>query len=534
MSKIKLEKEIEVLFEESLEKTSDSPILSNFHQLLRKCYRKLHEPMRVAVVGSIKAGKSTLMNALLGERILTTGTLEATYNVNWLCYGTEPRLRIYFEDSRNPEEKSFENLQKITARLQEDDPEVARLTPTEKKQLQEYLNSIEYIQLNYASEILKTINLIDTPGLNSYYAKDSANTLKFLAQADAILYLFPYSLGEADSRAIEEFQGLGMSNASPINAIGVLTKVDNYYSAMEVDDPLAKGIEVSHNLTKNPALSRILYTIKPVCGLLACGAKALSDGEWQALVQLTQLTEEQLEDLTETIRGFWEDDDPSIPVSREQRKQLVDNLGIYGVLKAYEFIKMRTTTTKGELTEYLLQLSGLDKIIELLESHFGNRAYLIKLDKIFNQIDAAYYRDRNQLSNEDLNVLEGVADAFETIKNRSQSFQELEVVRNHYQSRLEFSDNELADLLSVTGEYGNSCAQRLGFKQAGKIEEIDQMITIVRQKIDHWRNRANYTLIGNSSTISSANTIIRSYEGILYRLQQAQVLIQQAKELLEQ
>jgi ribosome biogenesis GTPase A len=51
----------------------------DLHQIINKMGERLEEPLRVAVVGVMKAGKSTLMNALLKEKILYTATLEATY-----------------------------------------------------------------------------------------------------------------------------------------------------------------------------------------------------------------------------------------------------------------------------------------------------------------------------------------------------------------------------------------------------------------------------------------------------------------------
>ena len=39
---------------------------------------RLHEPLRLAIAGMVKAGKSTLLNAMLGEQIAPTDTGECT------------------------------------------------------------------------------------------------------------------------------------------------------------------------------------------------------------------------------------------------------------------------------------------------------------------------------------------------------------------------------------------------------------------------------------------------------------------------
>ena len=49
--------------------------------------RRLDEPLRVAVAGRVSAGKSTLVNALLSQRVVPVGAGECTQVVTWLRYG---------------------------------------------------------------------------------------------------------------------------------------------------------------------------------------------------------------------------------------------------------------------------------------------------------------------------------------------------------------------------------------------------------------------------------------------------------------
>lgn len=49
----------------------------------------------------------------------------------------------------------------------------------ENEDLKQYIDKIKYIEVPYPSEILKYVNIIDTPGLYSYYRKDSENTISF-------------------------------------------------------------------------------------------------------------------------------------------------------------------------------------------------------------------------------------------------------------------------------------------------------------------------------------------------------------------
>ena len=48
---------------------------------------RLHQPLRVAIAGRVKAGKSTLLNALIGERLAPTDAGECTTIPTWYRWG---------------------------------------------------------------------------------------------------------------------------------------------------------------------------------------------------------------------------------------------------------------------------------------------------------------------------------------------------------------------------------------------------------------------------------------------------------------
>jgi len=301
MNELTLHEQVDELFASAVKRTANLPALSDFHHLLQQCHERLNQPMRVAIVGLIKAGKSTLMNALLGETVVATGAVEATFNVNWLRYGEKPSLLVHFKDShRPPEPKLLEELETLTLRAEEN---------------RDYLLSIKYIEVYCPNQILQTFNLIDTPGLRSFYQDDSENTLNFLqlhgdeltevtkaeaSNADAVLYLFSHSLGAEDKSIVEQFQGPAVGQATPINAIGVLTKVDVY----EVPEPMTDGHRVARRLSEHGQVHNLFYTIYPVCGLLAWGAQTLTQDEFAISIELTQIPRSRVESLLQNVERF--------------------------------------------------------------------------------------------------------------------------------------------------------------------------------------------------------------------------------------
>ncbi len=56
---------------------------------------RLDEPLRVAIAGRVKAGKSTLLNALVGQELAPTDAGECTRIVTWYRDGVTYRVTLY-------------------------------------------------------------------------------------------------------------------------------------------------------------------------------------------------------------------------------------------------------------------------------------------------------------------------------------------------------------------------------------------------------------------------------------------------------
>ncbi len=514
-----LKERVDKLFKFVLEETRRSSALKSLHRELEAALERIEQPMRVAIVGLIKAGKSTLMNALLGETIVATGTVEATFNVNWLKYGERSSLVVHFKDGRPPEEKSLEDLEKLTRRSDE---------------YRDYLLAIKHIEVFYPNGILRTMNLIDTPGLASFYGVDSNNTRSFLelhgeeltatthreaANADAVLYLFSHSIAAEDAQMVEMFQGQKMGHVSPINSIGVLTRVDTLWR--QCDDVLDGGREIVSALQNDhPHLSRLFYSISPICGLLAWGAQTLTAEEFTTLTKLATLPEDRffqiLKDANRFATRVYED----VPISPKLREAVLDRLGQYGILQAYHILQSGTNDQQ-QLTQELLRSSGLPQLKDLILSHFGNRAFLIKLDTALRQIEIACFwaRQRTSVQGTDREILKRVEAGFGQLRDQEQGFNELRVLRDYYQGKLPFTSDEVQQLLQVTGEFGLSDRQRLGLSNTEgdpTESELQETLKKARTYAGYWRRRA--IDLGASREVEKASGILGdAYDHISYR-----------------
>ncbi len=112
--------------------------------------RRLEEPLRVAIAGRVKAGKSTLLNALVGERLAATDAGECTRVVTWYRHALGYRVTADLRPTGSME-LAFRRHDGAL------DIDLGGLA----------VESIERIEVGWPSQKLVDLTLIDTPGLGS-------------------------------------------------------------------------------------------------------------------------------------------------------------------------------------------------------------------------------------------------------------------------------------------------------------------------------------------------------------------------------
>jgi predicted GTPase len=125
----------------------------------------------VACVGQFKRGKSTLLNALVGERVLPAGIVPVTTVPTVLRYGRRRSARV--RTSRGGWEEA--------------DPDALEEYVSEERN-PENEKGIEAVEVFLPAPILASgMCLVDTPGLGSVFAGNTAATHAFIPHIDAAL-----------------------------------------------------------------------------------------------------------------------------------------------------------------------------------------------------------------------------------------------------------------------------------------------------------------------------------------------------------
>jgi len=127
----------------------------------------------LVVLGAFKRGKSTLINALLGEAVLPVAVIPLTSVVTILSYGERLTIEVRFHNGESRRITKPELVDYITEKG----------NPGNHKGVRE-------VEITYPSEYLRDgVRIIDTPGVGSVYSHNTEIAYNFLPQVDAAVFV---------------------------------------------------------------------------------------------------------------------------------------------------------------------------------------------------------------------------------------------------------------------------------------------------------------------------------------------------------
>jgi GTP-binding protein EngB required for normal cell division len=180
----------------------------------------------LAVLGQFKRGKSTLLNALLGQALLPTSVVPLTAIPTFLEYGSDLHIRVCYQDEKPVKEFRGESTEEAVSILQG--------YVTEEGNPKNRLGVMQVEILHPASILQHGLVLIDTPGIGSTFTHNTEATLSFLPQCDAALFVV-----SADPPLTEvEAEFLKAVKSRIARLFFIFNKVD-YLNEQEKDQALA-------------------------------------------------------------------------------------------------------------------------------------------------------------------------------------------------------------------------------------------------------------------------------------------------------
>ena len=160
----------------------------------------------LACIGQFKRGKSTLINALIGEPILPVGFIPVTAVPTVIRYGAQKKARIQFRDGAWQQIAATDLNQYVS---EEHNPENTK--------------GVGGAEVYVPSPLLSTgMCLVDTPGLGSVFTGNTAATQAFIPHIDAALVV----VGADPPLAGEELALVEAVGRQVENLILVLNKAD--------------------------------------------------------------------------------------------------------------------------------------------------------------------------------------------------------------------------------------------------------------------------------------------------------------------
>ncbi|SNT09298.1 MULTISPECIES: dynamin family protein [unclassified Azospirillum] len=408
---------------------------------LRRLADEVDKPCTVAVVGQVKAGKSSFVNALLDEDVAMVGTTETTATINHMIYGVPdnkdlPILCVWRDGSVEPCGKAFLDG------LQGRDIETLRRA-----------DGIGRLEYRRPLPFLRQATLVDTPGTGAVVDEHQNRSAEYLrlenqlrqrhdaesrmieGRADAIIYITGNVPRRGDQQFLEAFgQGTGEVSRA-LKAVGVITKIDAR------PDVLARPDEFAAEYAE--ALKGHLGAVVPVSAALHRTANRLAANDWAVMARLIdgirRIPAATLDKILSNEEWLMEDDfaarldfSPSSRAEVLALRALVDPWPVFTLIAG--MARANPAPTPAALGARIAALSGFDRLREVLERQFFARGHIVRCFRIMDDAMAAMRALRYER-------LEKLRDAAAEARARQQRFSSvLAAIPTHSPFRQELAD----------------------------------------------------------------------------------------------
>jgi replication fork clamp-binding protein CrfC len=461
----------------------------DLHNELEWIGRRLNQPIRIALAGTLKAGKSTLVNALVGEDIAPTDATEATRIVTWFRNGPTPRVtanhrggrRSNVPIARDPGDRgltfSFANL----------DP-----------------NDIVDLDVDWPAAELIDTTIIDTPGTSSLNRDVSERTLRLLVpedgvpRVDAVVFLLR-TLNAADIALLKQIGTLVGGSSGALGVIGVASRADEI-GAGRIDAMLSAK-DVATRFTAEMDKTGICQAVVPVSGLLALTARTLRQSEFVALEKLAGVDAAELTKAMLSVDRFVRED-AALPVDAETRAALLDRFGMFGIRISIAVLRAGISDSVA-LADELLERSGLIALRDVIDQQFAQRSDLLKAHTALVSL-------RRFVEANPIYAAPYILADIDPLLADTHAFEELRLLSLLRSRQTTLNEDEMASLRRIIGGSGTDAASRLGLQPDAPYDGPRAAFAAAQR----WRRRADHPL-NDPFTTRACRAAVRSAEALV-------------------
>lgn len=464
------------------------------HQLHRVA-GQLNEPIRIALAGTLKSGKSTLVNALVGESIAPTDATEATRIVTWFRHGPTPKATANHRGGRRsnvPVVRGSSESEGLACELGVLNPE-----------------DVVDIDVEWPAPELASATIVDTPGTSSLTRGVSERTLSLLVppdgvpRVDAVVFLLR-TLNAADLALLKQVGSLVGGSSGALGVIGVASRADEI-GAGRIDAMLSAK-DVARRFTTELDRTGLCQAVVPVSGLLALTARTLRQSEFAALGQLASMDPGELNKAMLSADRFVRDD-PNLPVDAQIRAALLARFGMFGIRISTALLRSGVRDAAA-LADDLLVRSGLVALRDEIDQHFAQRSDLLKSHTALMALRRIVESRPNYATPRIL------AD-IQPLLADTHAFEELRLLSQLRSQTTTFNDDEMASLRRIIGGSGTAATARLGLTDQGALDGPRAAFAAAQR----WRRRADHPLNDPFTTracraaVRSAEALVAQYRG---------------------
>lgn len=469
------------LLTEAAELYRDSPAAAH---RLRGQLERLAEPLRIAVAGPWQSGKSTLVNALVGDEVAPIEAADGTPVFVWYSDGAQPRATAYPASGGPGRDLP---ARRSAAGLTVD---VEGWAP----------GRVTDVVVQWPTRTLRHHVVIDTPAVS--WPADGGRPPgidKILADADALLYLTPDGRG-TDLWLPEAAQEGAVARSAAVNLMLVLSRADEVGGGRI--DALVSAKRLARAQHRDPAVRSLFVDAVAVSGLIAMAGRTLAEADFAALSTLAGVDRATLEPAflsTDRFLGAA----LATTLDAPARMALLDRLGLAGVQLAVALIRTGSAG-RAALAAELVRRSGLAELRECVAGSFVARTEVLKARSALIALDSV-------LREEPRPGYQRLLGGVERILASAHDLRELRLLAQLRGRRLDLPA-ELADEASrLIGARGTTAPARLGLDREADHTELWQLGTAA---LGRWQDRAEDPLLTPDQRRAAA-TVVRSCEALL-------------------